>query len=122
MFLKTKVLKIHQELKKVPWPYWGLLSVVIGLLGDFLSFLLYPNYNLTLMVSDLGTGPGAIFFNLGTILSGIFALLFYIYLGPHLKVGNINSRIQKIAMIFAVLSKASPTASSRVVPKIVYFR
>jgi hypothetical membrane protein len=104
MFLNSKNVRIWQLLKVVPWPYWGLFSVIIGLLGDLISFIMYPNYNLTLMVSDLGTGPGGVFFNLGTILSGIFALLFYIYLGPHLKVENVNVRIHKIAMTLAILS------------------
>ena len=103
MFSNSKIF-IQQILKVVPGPYWGLFSIIIGLLGDFLSYLMYPNYNLTLMVSDLGTGPGAIFFSLGTIFSGIFALLFYIYLGRNLKVDKKDTRIYKLAMILAILS------------------
>ena len=104
MFLNLKIVRIHQIFKLVPGPYWGLFSIGIGLLGDFLSFLMYPDYNLTLMVSDLGTGPGAIFFSIGTILSGIFALLFYIYLGTNLKIDKLDTRIHKFAMILAILS------------------
>jgi hypothetical protein len=104
MVSTSKIAKIQQIFKVIPGPYWGLLSITIGLLGDLISFIMYPDYNLSLMVSDLGTGPGAIFFNLGTILSGIFALLFYIYLGPHLKVENLNNNMHRVAMILAVLS------------------
>ena len=88
----------------VPGPYWGILSMIIGLLGDIIAVMLTPGYNLHYMVSVLGTGPGALFFNLGTILSGLFALLFYLYLIPILRSNEISDRTEKIARVFAVSS------------------
>ena len=104
MFSNFHNIYIQRIFKTIPGPYWGLFSIVVGLLGDFLAFMVYPDYNLNLMVSDLGTGPGALYFNLGTILSGLFALLFYLYIGPHLKVKDINNKAHNAAMILAVLS------------------
>lgn len=88
----------------VPGPYWGILSMIIGLLGDIIAVLLTPGYNLTFMVSYLGTGPGALFFNLGTILSGFFALIFYLYLIPILKSEFISDKNVRIALVFSVSS------------------
>jgi len=98
----------RQVLKKIykviPGPYWGLLSMIVGILGDIIAISTTPDFNLNHMVSYLGTGPGALFFNLGTILSGLFALLFYIYLAPILKSKNVNENIHKTALVFAILS------------------
>ncbi|MHA1671194.1 MAG: hypothetical protein ACTSV5_11560 [Promethearchaeota archaeon] len=95
---------LQKIFKVIPGPYWGLLSMIVGLLGDIIAVLMTPNYNLDYMVSYLGTGPGALFFNLGTILSGLFALLFYLYLIPILKSKNVTDEIHRTALVFAVLS------------------
>jgi hypothetical protein len=88
----------------IPGATFGILSVIIGLLGDFLALLFFPEYNLTLMISKLGIGPGGIFFNVGTILSGFFALLFYLYLGRVIKEDNPNEYLRKAAIISAITS------------------
>ena len=86
-------------------PIYGPISVVIGLIGDFASYLLYPGYNvLSNMVSDLGTGPGGIYFNIGIFLSGIFALFLYIHFGIKIKDFNINNKIRKFGIIMATIS------------------
>jgi len=86
-------------------PIYGPISVIIGLIGDFASYLLYPGYNvLSNMVSDLGTGPGGIYFNIGIFLSGIFALFLYIHFGIKIKNFNINNKIRKFGMIMATIS------------------
>lgn len=90
--------------KVIPGPYWGLLSMIVGILGDIIAISMTPDFNLNYMVSYLGTGPGALFFNLGTILSGLFALLFYIYLAPILKSKNVNKDIHRTGLVFAILS------------------
>ena len=95
---------LNKIFKVIPGPYWGLLSMIVGLLGDIIAVLMTPGYNLTYMVSTLGSGPGALYFNLGTILSGLFALLFYIYLIPALKSENVTEEVQRTALIFASLS------------------
>ena len=88
----------------IPGPYWGFFSMIIGLLGEIIAIIMTPGYNLTYMVSYLGTGPGALFFNLGTILSGLSALLFYLYLIPILKSKNVSDKTARIALVFASLS------------------
>lgn len=88
----------------IPGPIFGILSVIVGLLGDFLALLLFPEYNLNLMISKLGIGPGGIFFNIGTILSGFFAFLFYLYLGRVVKDEHLNENLRKAAIISAVVS------------------
>jgi hypothetical membrane protein len=40
------------------------------------------------MISALGVGPGGIFFNLGLLISGLFALLFYLYLIRAIKMND----------------------------------
>ena len=75
--IKTYILYIYNL---IPAPIYGLLSAIVGLSGDVISVLLFQGYSLNHMMSALGTGPGGIFFNMGTFLSGIFALLFYLYL------------------------------------------
>jgi hypothetical protein len=62
----------------IPYPIFGFLSILIGYLGDIIAILLFPGYDLTYMISALGIGPGAIYFNGGMIISGIFAFIFYV--------------------------------------------
>ena len=91
--------------KFTPGGIYGLLSVFIGLLGDFLAFLFFPGYHILFnMVSDLGIGPGGIFFNLGVIISGLIAIPFYIYLGKILKNGNNNEFLRRGAIITSIIS------------------
>jgi hypothetical membrane protein len=69
---------IDNFLKKAPGRYYGIVSAVIRFTGDFLTLLFFPDYDLTKnMISDLGIGSGAIFFNLGIIISGIVSIPFY---------------------------------------------
>ncbi|MFX1236880.1 MAG: DUF998 domain-containing protein [Promethearchaeota archaeon] len=89
----------------IPGGLFGLLSVVIGLIGDLLSILLYPGYNMAIhMASNLGIGPGGLIFNSGIVLSGIFAILFYLYMGQLFNDGFNEDKIVKTAVFFAVLS------------------
>ena len=104
MLLESINVKLNRIFTIIPGPYWGLVSIIIGLLGDLFAYLLYQGYDLTYMVSDLGTGPGAIFFNMGTILSGIFALIFYLYLSPNLKFDGVNETLHRVAIILAIMS------------------
>ena len=69
--LKEKVLK------KTCGGFFGIISVLIRLMGDFIAIIFTPNYNMIDdLISDLGVGPGAIFFSLGLILSGIVSIPF----------------------------------------------
>lgn len=99
--LKTNILKI---LNFIPSPYYGLLSAFVGIGGDIIAIALFPSYNFNRMISALGTGPGAIYFNIGTILSGIFALLFYLYLIEVIGKETNDPKQQKVGRFFAINS------------------
>jgi len=100
--LKTTIPKI---VNFIPRPYYGLLSAFAGIAGDIIAILLSPDFDLGYMISDLGTGPGAIFFNIGTIFSGVFALLTYLYIIEILENENINHpNVLKIGKVFAINS------------------
>ena len=73
-----------------------------------MSFLLFPGYNIfDNMVSELGIGPGGLFFNVGLVLSGIVAIPFIIRLGTVFLGENVNNYLRKSAMIIAVTSSVS---------------
>jgi len=96
--LKTHILNTYNL---VPAPIYGLLSAIAGLSGDIISILLFQGFSLNHMISALGTGPGAIYFNIGTILSGIFALLFYLYLAKVIGKESNDPKLHKVGRFFA---------------------
>ncbi len=99
--LRTLILDIYQM---IPAPYYGLLSAITGLGGDIIAIALFPAYNFNHMISALGAGPGAIYFNIGTILSGIFALLFYLYMIKVIGKETNHPKLQKVGRFFAINS------------------
>ena len=99
--LKTHILNTYNS---IPAPIYGLLSAVVGLGGDIIAIALFPGYNLNHMISALGAGPGAIYFNIGTILSGVFALLFYLYMIKVIGKETNNPKLQKVGRFFAINS------------------
>ncbi|NVM45991.1 MAG: hypothetical protein HWN79_13830 [Candidatus Lokiarchaeota archaeon] len=100
--LKTHILQIFNF---IPLPYYGFLSAAVGIAGDIIAISLFPNFSLRYMISDLGTGPGAIYFNIGTFLSGIFALIAYLYIIEILENENLNHpRVLRIGKAFAINS------------------
>ncbi len=89
----------------IPGRIFGLLSIIIGILGDIIAYLMFPGYNfLKMAVSDLCLGPGGIFFNIGNIFSGIFALIFVNSLIKTFNKEYINIKLIKIAIICANIS------------------
>ncbi len=100
--LKINILQI---LNFIPRPFYGLLSAIVGIAGDIIAILLFPNFDLSYMISDLGTSPGAIYFNIGTFLSGVFALLTYLHIVEILENENINHpKVLRIGKVFAINS------------------
>ncbi|MBY9014504.1 MAG: hypothetical protein KGD68_02310 [Candidatus Lokiarchaeota archaeon] len=99
--LKTYILNTYNL---VPAPIYGLLSAVVGLSGDIIAILLFQEYNLNYMISALGAGPGALYFNIGTILSGIFALLFYLHMVKVIGKENADPKLEKVGRFFAINS------------------
>ena len=52
---------------------FGILSVSVGVIGDLIALYLFPGYSIfSNMISELGVGPGGIFFNIGVFFSGNF--------------------------------------------------
>ena len=99
--IKTYILHVYNL---IPAPIYGLLSAIVGLSGDVISVLLFQGYTLNHMMSALGTGPGGIFFNMGTFLSGIFALLFYLYLIKVIGKETNDRKLYKAWIIFTITS------------------
>jgi hypothetical protein len=88
----------------IPGMYFGIFSCVSGLGGDIIAMIYNSKYNLNLMISTLGTGPGGFFFNFGTIISGFLAGLLFIYLIRALSKEDLNRNILKGALISALVS------------------
>jgi hypothetical membrane protein len=99
--LKTFILNTYNL---IPAPIYGLLSAILGIGGDIIGLVLFPGYNFNYMISALGAGPGAIYFNIGTILSGIFALLFYLYMIKAIGKENNDPKLQRAGRFFAINS------------------
>jgi len=84
---------------------WGNLSITAGILGDIIALILFPGYDfMKRSVSFLCKGPGGIFFQLGTILSGVFAIGFVLYVVRTFDETIINKNIKKWALSFALIS------------------
>jgi len=99
--LKTHILNTYNL---IPAPIYGFLSVIVGLSGDTISILLFQGFSLNHMISALGTGPGAIYFNIGTILSGMLALLFYLYLFKAIGKETTDPKLHRVGRFFAINS------------------
>ena len=97
----------NKLLKTQIGPICGLLSVIIGLTGDLIALSLFSGFNFDdNMISWLGGewSPGAIFFNLGIILSGILAFPLFLHINRILKEENISPKLRKAAIVVALIS------------------
>ncbi len=86
---------------------FGLVAIVIILLGDFLAILFNPDYVIfENMVSALGASPapGGLIFNLSLIISGIIVIPFYIHLSRIVIEDNTNETLRKFAIISSMIS------------------
>lgn len=98
----------NKSLQKISSGVFGLLSITFGIIGDFIAYLMYPEYDFRRRaVSSLCLGPGGLFFQTGTVISGLFAILFLIYLIRTFKDDEINENIRKYARISAIISCVS---------------
>lgn len=99
-------LYINKFLDYFPGFIFGISAIIVGLAGDFIAMALFPGYSiLKNMVSTLGIGPGAIFFNLGIIFSGLIAIPFYIDLGRFVRNDENNYQtLRKTAITCAMIS------------------
>ncbi|MFX0186963.1 MAG: hypothetical protein ACFE8A_04410 [Candidatus Hodarchaeota archaeon] len=102
-----KLNKFVDKLLKIPGGIYGLLSTCFGSLFVFLSYSNFPGYDMINNdVSVLGIGPGlaAIFFAIGLILIGVFAIPFVIFLGRILQQENENKKLTKRAVKISITS------------------
>ncbi|MFX0047269.1 MAG: hypothetical protein ACFE8G_03785 [Candidatus Hermodarchaeota archaeon] len=99
--LKSNILHIYNL---VPPPVYGLLSAILGISGDIISIMLFQGFSLNHMISALGTGPGGIFFNIGTILAGFFAFLFYLHLFKVIGKETNDPKLHRVGRFFAINS------------------
>lgn len=89
----------------IPGGIFGLLSITVGIIGDIIAYLMFPGYNfLTMAVSTLCLGPGGIYFNIGNIFSGVFALIFVNSLIKTFNEEQSNLKLKKTAIICANIS------------------
>ncbi|MFX1425492.1 MAG: DUF998 domain-containing protein [Promethearchaeota archaeon] len=89
----------------IPGALCGLLSITFGFLGDLIAYLMYPGYDLTRRaVSSLCLGPGGVFFQIGNVISGVFALFFVIYLSSTINREDISDNLIRTTIIFAIIS------------------
>ena len=87
-----------------PGGVYGLLSVIVGVGGDLIALFLYPRYDfLVHKISELGMGPGALFFNIGLILAGIIAIPFDVYLGRALRERGSDEKLIQGAVIISII-------------------
>lgn len=101
-------MKLHfmRLLKNTYGPISGLLSVIVYSIGIIISYILFTGFDFNCMVSWLGGeySPGAIFFNVGVFLSGLFAIPFFIYLHKRTKAEVLNKQLRMSAIFLALSS------------------
>jgi len=96
---------IDKLLNIAPGGIYGILSLIARISGDLLAYLFFPGYSIfDNLVSELGVGPGGIFFSLGLIISGIVCIPFYITLARSLKGDEINEKMIRMGLIFFYIS------------------
>ncbi len=96
---------IDKLLDTIPAGFYGIISIIIRITCDFLAFIFYPEYSIFYnMVSDLGVGPGGIFFSLGLFFSGIISIPFYVAIARSLKSDNIKERSRKSGLVLFYIS------------------
>ncbi len=96
---------IDKLLNAIPAGFYGIRSIIIRITGDFLASTFYPEYNMfDNMVSELGVGPGGIFFTLGLIFSGIISIPFYVAIARSLQSDNIKERSRKSGLFLFYVS------------------
>ena len=89
---------------------YGILSITFGIMGDILAYIFFPfmEYDFRKRaVSSLCKGTGGLFFHVGTILSGIFAILFVIYLSRTFNNNYISEKLRKGTLFIAIISCVS---------------
>lgn len=94
--------------RHIPLRTFGILSILFGIIGDSIAYSMYPGYNFTQnAVSALCDGSGWVFFQIGIVLSGVFAFFFAVYLGYTFNSEEVDERLKKTSIPFAIISCVS---------------
>lgn len=84
---------------------YGLLSITFGIIGDILAFIFFPDYSfIKRAVSTLCKGNGGLFFKVGSVISGIFAIPFVFHLNKSFNKDYVKESYKRKAIIAAVIS------------------
>jgi len=82
-----------------------LLSIAFGITGDVLAYIFFPNFNIMKRaVSSLCKGQGGFFFQIGSVISGIFAIPFVVYLNRSFNEEYVKENLKKKALLVALIS------------------
>jgi len=84
----------------IPGYIFGILTFIIGFLGDIIAIILSPDYVMwEKSISILANHhPGGIYLRIGLIISNIIAIPFVIYIGRALKDENVNENLRKLTI------------------------
>ncbi|MFX1343599.1 MAG: DUF998 domain-containing protein [Promethearchaeota archaeon] len=105
MVIRISTKNSQSDRHPLPFGVYGLLSITFGIIGDLLAYIFYPGYNfIEKAVSSLCKGPGGLFFQIGSVISGIFAIPFVIYLNDSFNPDYIEENLKKKAIIVALIS------------------
>lgn len=79
---------------------FGIVSILIALIGMFISYSAYPGYIISdHTISMLGVGRLGISFNIGSILSGLLAIPYYLNLSYHFQAEGIDEHFINASLI-----------------------
>lgn len=101
--------KKYTFLTSIPGGILGIISILIMTILGTLSYIYYPSDEFKLfsyVVSELGVGEGALFFNLGLISSGIFVIAFFFKLNITF-LENQSERLRVSTLILGLISSSS---------------
>ena len=90
----------------IPGGFYGLISISLAIIIVTLSYMNFPGYNIVYNdVSVLGIGPGlsAPLFNIGIILTGVFDIPFFIYLGKILQQEKDDKKLPKRTIYLSII-------------------
>jgi hypothetical protein len=96
---------LNRLIQNISGGIYGLLSILFGIIGDTLAYIFFPGYDpLRSAVSTLCKGPGGLFFQLGTVLSGFFAVFFVISLSLSFNENEVSKKFNRLTLYFALIS------------------
>jgi hypothetical protein len=101
--------RLLERFNQISGGVFGIISLVIMSIMGILSYRYYPSHEFKLflyVVSELGAGQGAIFFNGGLIISGVFLIPFFLKLNTYLTEGQ-SKRLREVVIILGLISSSS---------------